>query len=543
MALLVSSFTIARGSAQALEIAQGEDRQYRLAFQEDGSPIDFTGAQAIKLAVKHRSSGIEVFTRLSHGYHGGATGGTPLFNVFAADNADLADGPYDVDVQWTDATGLSYQLLALSTFQVLRGVGTTDDDLTTPPAIPVVYGINWQTGMWTAQSGGYQINDGVQAYDGSLGATAISTLRAIIAGVTYYPIGPTFAVNTGWQYIGQHGQGVSGAGGGAGVTGPAGATGPTGPAGPEGATGPTGPAGATGPTGPAGPQGATGPTGPAGAQGATGPTGPMGPMPDPSGQTGNYLQTDGVTAQWTGLDYLWLGGGTMRGIIDGGGVTCLQFNSGVTNSASGVQFAFMADADADNTSNKFLNFVASTFSYGSIRLHKNVAVKAGFRLVGPSSGNSFVTIDEQGGTKIGYSTTQIIITSTNIQGQLSNTVRWTWVASGVQWANDNFQNIGTASALTRALYVRWVVAASGATLASAGTITPTNQIVAVTGNTTIDTIALTNFPTGFIGRFTIIPEQATPWSTSGNIARAGTGQSGIPVTFTWNGVKWYPSYV
>lgn len=249
MGIRVSAFTIEIGTAQQLEVAQAEDRELRLTFNSSGSPIDFTGASAIVLTVKNRTTGILVFARNYTGFQGLATAGTPRFTLTQADTSGQVEGPYDVDVSWTDASGYKTQLLVLSTFQILKRVGAAGDALTTPGAVPVVYGLNWLAG-WSTPTGGYVVNDSVMANDGSLGAsalgvTAISTFRAIASGVTYYPINASLHLATGWAYIGQHG--------GAGATG---ATGPAGTAGAAGSTGATGPQGATGPTGP---QGATGP--------------------------------------------------------------------------------------------------------------------------------------------------------------------------------------------------------------------------------------------------------------------------------------------
>lgn len=221
MALTVTSYTIAVGTAQQLELAQGEDREFRLTFQEtSGSAVDLTGAQAVVLTVKNRSTGILVFARNYTGFQGAATAGTPRFQVLAADTDDLAEAPYDVDVTWTDASGYKRQLLVLSTFLLLRGVGEPGDALTTPPAIPVVYGLTW-LGEWTGKSGGWNLNDAVYAYDGSLGATAVSTFRAAAQGVTHHPItGTSQVVASGWAYIGQHGAvGATGPAGGAGAGG------------------------------------------------------------------------------------------------------------------------------------------------------------------------------------------------------------------------------------------------------------------------------------------------------------------------------------
>lgn len=223
MSILVSSFTITLGVAQQLEIARAEDREFRLAFTTDGTtPVDLTGATAIVMTVRDRA-GTFLFARSYSGFQSVATLGVVRFQVLQADTADYAADYYNVDVTWTDASGYKAQLLAASQFLILPRVGEASDPLTTPPAVPVVYGIQWgwasgAVPMWTGKSGGYNLNDGVQAYDGSLGATAISTFRAHVQGVTHYPVtGTSQILASGWAYIGQHGGAVvaSGAGGGA----------------------------------------------------------------------------------------------------------------------------------------------------------------------------------------------------------------------------------------------------------------------------------------------------------------------------------------
>lgn len=221
MSLRVSSYTVEVGGTLRIPIARGEDREYRFAFTDAGAPLDMSSTNAVTLKVSNPATGQVLFTRLYSGFQGAATAGTPRFRIYQADTVNEGEGVLDVDVMWEDGSGYETQLLAVSPFEILRRLGAATDPVTTPPAIPVTYGINWGTGlapvMWTAQSGGYQLHDGVAAYDGSLGATAISTFLAREAGVTAYPIDASGLVATGWQYIGQHG--------GVGATGPAGAGG------------------------------------------------------------------------------------------------------------------------------------------------------------------------------------------------------------------------------------------------------------------------------------------------------------------------------
>lgn len=281
--MAASAYTITVGTPQTLEVAQGEDRQIELTFTTDGStPVDLTGATAIVLAIRDRNTGAEILAR-SYTSNGGATG-IVIFDLISWDTISRAPGAYDCDVFWTDSAGTRSQILVLSTFEILDSTQDFDVSVTTPPAVPVVYGLTHR-GSWSGGvTGGYNLNDAVQALDYSLGSTAWSSFRARVQGITTYPIGPTGVLVTGWQYLAQHG--------GAGATGPTGPHGATGPGytGPTGAQGPTGAAitGATGPAGPTGPRGATGVTGQAGPTGVTGATGPLGPTGGrgPTGATG-----------------------------------------------------------------------------------------------------------------------------------------------------------------------------------------------------------------------------------------------------------------
>jgi hypothetical protein len=295
MAARVTGLTISVGTAQELEVAQGEDRDFHLAFV-DSTAVDMTGALAVVMSVRDQQ-GVLLFARMYTGFVGGdPTSGNVIFSVVSTDTVEKPAGPYLVDVVLTRADNTREQLLVSSPFVVLTSQSLFTDVVTTPPAVPVVFGLHWLPGFWSGGTSGYNLNDAVQANDPTFGATAVSTFRATVQGVTHSPINASLLqVATGWAYIGQHGgagatgptgpRGATGVGA-TGVTGLQGATGPTGPAGATGATGPTGPrgntgaqgvTGATGPTGPAGATGATGPTGPRGSTGVTGATGPTGP--------------------------------------------------------------------------------------------------------------------------------------------------------------------------------------------------------------------------------------------------------------------------
>lgn len=82
--------------------------------------------------------------------------------------------------------------------------------------------------------------------------------------------------------------------------------------------------------------------------------------------------------------------------------------------------------------------------------------------------------------------------------------------------------------------------AVGGSVSSAATITPTGPIFHITGTTTVNTI---NLPyTGFTGSIQIIPDAATPFGSSGNIATATVCVTGKTMTMTYDGSKWFPSY-
>ena len=80
----------------------------------------------------------------------------------------------------------------------------------------------------------------------------------------------------------------------------------------------------------------------------------------------------------------------------------------------------------------------------------------------------------------------------------------------------------------------------GSDVASASEITPTGQIFHVTGTVGISKI---NLPyTGFTGNIIIIPDGIFSWAAAVNIAIQGTSVVDKPLTFTYDGAYWYPSY-
>jgi hypothetical protein len=209
MAITSRSYSITVGNAQALEVAQGEDRRFVFTFTEPGatSAKDFTGGTAFVMTVKDTNDQ-PIFARSYTSSASTLASGILAFDVLQADTVSESVQVYNVDITWTDSSGYKEQLLVKSRFLILKGVGASSDSVTSPPAIPVVYGLNWRDG-WSSPSGGYLVNDAVYAQDGSYGATAISSFRCIASGTTHYPINASLQIATGWQYIAQHGAGMA----------------------------------------------------------------------------------------------------------------------------------------------------------------------------------------------------------------------------------------------------------------------------------------------------------------------------------------------
>jgi hypothetical protein len=86
--------------------------------------------------------------------------------------------------------------------------------------------------------------------------------------------------------------------------------------------------------------------------------------------------------------------------------------------------------------------------------------------------------------------------------------------------------------------------APAATIASATTIAPTQQIVFVSGTTAIATITPPAPIASGGGRITLIPTGAFTTTTAGNIALASTAVVNKTLTMTYDTTttKWYPSY-
>jgi hypothetical protein len=121
----------------------------------------------------------------------------------------------------------------------------------------------------------------------------------------------------------------------------------------------------------------------------------------------------------------------------------------------------------------------------------------------------------------------------------------TTVANGIQYNNAGAFGCSTpltfnpaSGLLNSTLYGAGV----GSQITAASTIAPTHAIQHVTGGTPINTITV---PAGMSagGWITLIPDSAFTWTAAGNISVLGQGTIGAPITFTFDGTKWNPSYL
>lgn len=82
------------------------------------------------------------------------------------------------------------------------------------------------------------------------------------------------------------------------------------------------------------------------------------------------------------------------------------------------------------------------------------------------------------------------------------------------------------------------------TIASAATISPSQELVRVSGTTAIDTITVP-YTGGFSTVLYVVPTGVFTWTTNGNIGLAGTAVVGKLIVFTYvkSQGKWYPSVV
>jgi hypothetical protein len=115
---------------------------------------------------------------------------------------------------------------------------------------------------------------------------------------------------------------------------------------------------------------------------------------------------------------------------------------------------------------------------------------------------------------------------------------------------DSGQFLGAVSFAPTSLptYQSFFGLSMGSVLASAGTVTPTTQVMHVSGTAAINTItppSQSNCATaGSACQITFIPDGLWTTTTSGNIALASTAIVNQPLIFTYDPVAklWYPSY-
>lgn len=90
--------------------------------------------------------------------------------------------------------------------------------------------------------------------------------------------------------------------------------------------------------------------------------------------------------------------------------------------------------------------------------------------------------------------------------------------------------------------IAWLNWGTGTTLASAATVTPTTTVAHITGTVPIDTITV---PAACTTTCTIvfIPDGIYTLTTAGNVAIASTAVVSRAMALTWDGTKWYPSYL
>jgi hypothetical protein len=85
-----------------------------------------------------------------------------------------------------------------------------------------------------------------------------------------------------------------------------------------------------------------------------------------------------------------------------------------------------------------------------------------------------------------------------------------------------------------------IVETVGTVVASGAAMLPTGQIFHVSGAAIVSTIT-PPFEKFTGGTITLIPDDAFSWDTAGNIGRAGAAQVGLAVSFTYDGLKWWPN--
>jgi hypothetical protein len=214
MAVRALNYTIVVGRPQPIRIPQGEDLDLYLTFinpphsPNAGQPVDLTDVAASVFTVRDRQ-GLLPFPGRASQVFGDPTTGTIKVELRGPDTIDAAVQPYVCDLVTEDsvpAGSFDAQLLVASPFLVLQRVTRPGDPVTTPPAVPVVYGINWR-GLWSSIAT-YQVGDGVQYLDPNGGSpSALSSFRALVENTNVPPLDMGGALSPDWEYVAQRGAG------------------------------------------------------------------------------------------------------------------------------------------------------------------------------------------------------------------------------------------------------------------------------------------------------------------------------------------------
>jgi len=159
------------------------------------------------------------------------------------------------------------------------------------------------------------------------------------------------------------------------------------------------------------------------------------------------------------------------------------------------------------------------------------------------STNPFVQLDDSAGAKLGYSTTVFRASSGLYEWDVSGSTKLELASSALRPGSDLAIGSGTASRNWNGSFSAYYSMKIGAQLTAAATITPTTGKHHVTGATTIDTVAFTNFEASSNPRFCMVADSALiTWSAAGNVAAAGTVAQNLAKCFEYDATatKWYP---
>ena len=123
MARALTSHTVAVGVPQPLWIAQGEDREFRLTFEDNGTAVNMTDAVHCYLRIWNPTNRFVIIERDYVGFQGDPGEGTPRFVLVDSDTESEVPAMYQADVTWEDADGNKAQLLVLSPFVIRKALG------------------------------------------------------------------------------------------------------------------------------------------------------------------------------------------------------------------------------------------------------------------------------------------------------------------------------------------------------------------------------------------------------------------------------------